>query len=84
MTDVGSHHFVKGARYVLVPQPSSDPNDPLVSCIIPLANERRRSLMSLITELEPHVESIMYYRRNPALHLLRALVRSRWLLRFSI
>jgi hypothetical protein len=30
MTDVGSHHFVKGAhRQVLVPQPSDDPNDPL-------------------------------------------------------
>ncbi|KAF2480165.1 serine/threonine kinase 16 [Neohortaea acidophila] len=29
MTDVGSHHFVKGSRHVLVPQPSSDPHDPL-------------------------------------------------------
>lgn len=30
MTDVGSHHFVKGThRDVLVPQPSDDPNDPL-------------------------------------------------------
>ena len=30
MTDVGEHHFVKGAhRQVLVPQPSDDPNDPL-------------------------------------------------------
>lgn len=30
MTDVGSHHFVKGShREVLVPQPSDDPNDPL-------------------------------------------------------
>ncbi|KAF2853042.1 MFS transporter-like protein [Plenodomus tracheiphilus IPT5] len=41
MTDVGEHHFVKGAhREVLVPQPSDDPNDPLnwstwwkISCI---------------------------------------------------
>ena len=31
MADVGSHHFVKGAKHVLVPQPSSDPHDPLVS-----------------------------------------------------
>ncbi|KAF2689817.1 MFS general substrate transporter [Lentithecium fluviatile CBS 122367] len=30
MTDVGSHHFVKGAHHtVLVPQPSADPHDPL-------------------------------------------------------
>lgn len=31
MTDVGTHHFVKGSgsHQVLVPQPSADPNDPL-------------------------------------------------------
>lgn len=29
MTDVGSHHFVKGHNGVLVPQPSDDPHDPL-------------------------------------------------------
>lgn len=29
MTDVGSHHFVKGGNGVLVPQPSPDPHDPL-------------------------------------------------------
>lgn len=29
MTDVGSHHFVKGGSGVLVPQPSADPSDPL-------------------------------------------------------
>jgi hypothetical protein len=29
MTDVGSHHFVKGGTGVLVPQPSADPHDPL-------------------------------------------------------
>lgn len=30
MTDTGSHHFVKGgSSQVLVPQPSSDPHDPL-------------------------------------------------------
>lgn len=34
MDDVGGHHFVKSsgkAHRVLVPQPSSDPHDPLVS-----------------------------------------------------
>ena len=31
MTDVGSHHFVKSSDRVLVPQPSGDPHDPLVS-----------------------------------------------------
>jgi hypothetical protein len=31
MADVGSHHFVKGASHVLVPQPSADQHDPLVS-----------------------------------------------------
>ena len=30
MTDVGSVHFLKGSREVLVPQPSADPHDPLV------------------------------------------------------
>ena len=31
MTDVGSVHFVKGRHTeVLVPQPSADPQDPLV------------------------------------------------------
>lgn len=29
MTDVGTHHFVKGGSRVLVPQPSDDPHDPL-------------------------------------------------------
>ncbi|EME82910.1 uncharacterized protein MYCFIDRAFT_203446 [Pseudocercospora fijiensis CIRAD86] len=29
MTDVGSHHFVKGKSHVLVPQPSDDSHDPL-------------------------------------------------------
>jgi hypothetical protein len=29
MTDVGSHHFVKGHSGVLVPQPSDNPADPL-------------------------------------------------------
>lgn len=29
MTDVGSHHFVKGGSGVLVPQPSDNPHDPL-------------------------------------------------------
>ena len=31
MADVGSHHFVKGGSHVLVPQPSTDPHDPLAS-----------------------------------------------------
>ncbi len=33
MTDFGSHHFIKAttsSHQVLVPQPSDDPNDPLV------------------------------------------------------
>lgn len=29
MADIGSHHFVKSAKQVLVPQPSDDPHDPL-------------------------------------------------------
>lgn len=29
MADVGTHHFIKGASTVLVPQPSDDPADPL-------------------------------------------------------
>ena len=34
MVDVGTHHFVKSSATsdrVLVPQPSDDPHDPLVS-----------------------------------------------------
>ena len=34
MADVGTHHFVKSSGHshrVLVPQPSDDPNDPLVN-----------------------------------------------------
>jgi hypothetical protein len=34
MADVGTHHFVKSSSTsdrVLVPQPSQDPHDPLVS-----------------------------------------------------
>jgi hypothetical protein len=40
MTDVGTHHFVKagsGEHSVLIPQPSDDPHDPLVSSQIPIA-----------------------------------------------
>ncbi|KAH6971296.1 hypothetical protein EDB80DRAFT_533797, partial [Ilyonectria destructans] len=31
MTDVGSHHFIKSedSHFVLIPQPSQDPHDPL-------------------------------------------------------
>ena len=35
MADVGSHHFVKASNRVLVPQPSNDPHDPLVSSVYP-------------------------------------------------
>lgn len=31
MTGVGSHHFVKSSDRLLVPQPSDDTHDPLVS-----------------------------------------------------
>lgn len=37
MTDVGSHHFVKSSATsdrVLVPQPSDNPHDPLVSLVL--------------------------------------------------
>lgn len=34
MADIGDHHFVKGSKNVLVPQPSSDKHDPLVSFAI--------------------------------------------------
>jgi hypothetical protein len=36
MADVGTHHFVKSSAKsdrVLVPQPSQDPHDPLVSIV---------------------------------------------------
>lgn len=48
MTDVGSHHFIKNERSstVLVPQPSDDPHDPLVSPLLhnpdPISIERER------------------------------------------
>ena len=49
MTDVGSHHFVKSSDRVLVPQPSDDPHDPLVS---PLLFERDRiDLLEVTFEL---------------------------------
>lgn len=38
MIDAGAHHFVKasaGSDRVLVPQPSDDPSDPLVSSSVP-------------------------------------------------
>ena len=38
MIDAGAHHFVKasaGSDRVLVPQPSDDPSDPLVSPSVP-------------------------------------------------
>ena len=37
MLDVGIHHFVKSSANsdrVLVPQPSDDPHDPLVSLVV--------------------------------------------------
>jgi len=36
MADVGTHHFIKSSAIsgpVLVPQPSDDPHDPLVSIV---------------------------------------------------
>lgn len=43
MIDVGTHHFVKSSATsdrVLVPQPSDDPHDPLVSGSISNAGVR--------------------------------------------
>jgi hypothetical protein len=43
MIDVGTHHFVKagtGEHSVLVPQPSDDPHDPLVSSLVPITDSR--------------------------------------------
>lgn len=60
MTDVGSHHFVKGAKghQVLVPQPSDDEHDPLVSLVHP------RRLMDIgidiSVELEFSLEGLNY------------------------
>ena len=35
MVDAGSHHLIKSAAdRVLIPQPSSDPHDPLVRALI--------------------------------------------------
>lgn len=49
MTDVGSHHFVKSSDRVLVPQPSDDPHDPLVS--LPLFERDRIDLLEETFEL---------------------------------
>jgi hypothetical protein len=58
MVDVGTHHFVKagtGEHSVLVPQPSDDPHDPLVSSQIDCHGSY--STDGLL-ELESHVERI--------------------------
>lgn len=55
MTDIGSIHFVKGGAQVLVPQPSSDPHDPLVSTLLrfPLPS---RQFSDVAAELEQEME----------------------------
>lgn len=55
MTDVGSHHFVKGSKdhQVLVPQPSDDEHDPLVSLELDKILECR---IDEYVELEPVME----------------------------
>jgi len=55
MSDIGTHHFVKageGSGNVLVPQPSNDPHDPLVS----LVQSSALTQMLTTAELEPFLE----------------------------
>jgi hypothetical protein len=57
MTDVGTHHFVKssaGGHSVLIPQPSDDEHDPLVSFMLAVKYRADRRL----AELESVLESI--------------------------
>lgn len=70
MTDVGSHRFVKSSAKsdrVLVPQPSDDPHDPLVTvclvlwwCLVSLPNSVR---LTWIPELETFLEILMPHLR---------------------
>ena len=63
MTDVGSHHFVKSSDRVLVPQPSDDPHDPLVSP--PLFENYQYDLKALTrVELEYLLEILYLDLRN--------------------
>lgn len=53
MSDVGTHHFVKSSAksdQVLVPQPSSDPSDPLVSpsMDVDFGNTRKGSVLTTV------------------------------------
>ena len=71
MTDVGSHHFLKstaGAGVVLVPQPSDDEHDPLVSgaCLCSLTQGSAINL-----ELEHLLENFSHLLRNGKLFLSR-------------
>lgn len=52
MTDVRSHHFVMSSNRVLVPQPSDDPHDPLVSS--PLFEQDRHDLLEEVIELRTY------------------------------
>ena len=69
MIDAGTHHFVKASASsdrVLVPQPSDDSSDPLVSptaCQCALDVERIDRPSSTI-ELEQILESVRYVLRN--------------------
>ena len=64
MVDVGDYHFTKRGRNntVLVPQPSNDPNDPLVRSFIVFLTEGQYGhiLVLTIVELEPTVEAICH------------------------
>ena len=64
MGDVGDYHFTKRGRNntVLVPQPSNDPNDPLVGSFVVLLTEGQCAhiLVLTIIELEPTVEAICH------------------------
>lgn len=63
MTDVGSHHFVKSSDRVLVPQPSEDPHDPLVSP--PLFERGRFGLLKATIELTKYRIGILFGNSLP-------------------
>ena len=81
MTDVGSHHFVKSSDRVLVPQPSDDPHDPLVSP--PLFAQDRIDLSEDTIELTRNRIGIPFGKSLPwpvrrVQPLFRAWVRFPW------